>query len=201
MQRDLQSGQNLTELAFEFRKLRFTYHPESNTFERLKFPVHEPFDYYLKASGYGTPDKVGAAVQQWGLNKFEVRFVILPVVPVLSDKLHCITEAAAVVPRGGVTVPEGLSVSGGGLHQLHDIHRELLNRQDPNVCKQLLQSQGWLKHGEHYSQEHGRLMSGSGSLWLCSFLLELCLHLHHSKLRQTTEQPAMHPTPAANRSR
>eukprot|EP00878_Enallax_costatus_P016666 GHUV01017486.1.p1 GENE.GHUV01017486.1~~GHUV01017486.1.p1 ORF type:complete len:1230 (+),score=386.32 GHUV01017486.1:189-3878(+) len=70
--RDLQTGQDHTELAFEFRKLRFTYHPDSNTFERLKFPVHEPFDYYLKASGYGTPDKVGAAVQQWGLNKFEV---------------------------------------------------------------------------------------------------------------------------------
>jgi hypothetical protein len=60
-------------VAFEFRKLRFNYHPESNGFERLRFPVHEPFSYYLKASGYGHGDKVAAAVAQWGLNKFEVR--------------------------------------------------------------------------------------------------------------------------------
>jgi hypothetical protein len=38
----------------------------------LRFPVHEPFEYYLKASGYGTADKVAAAAQQWGLNQFEV---------------------------------------------------------------------------------------------------------------------------------
>eukprot|EP00775_Hariotina_reticulata_P005162 gene5162-5400_t len=70
--RDLHTGVEHLEVAFEFRKLRFTYHPDSNTFERLRFPVHEPFEYYLKATGYGTADKVAAAVQQWGLNQFEV---------------------------------------------------------------------------------------------------------------------------------
>ena len=72
-QRDPHSGEEHSEVAFEFRKLRFNYHPESNGFERLRFPVHEPFSYYLKASGYGHGDKVAAAVAQWGLNKFEVR--------------------------------------------------------------------------------------------------------------------------------
>uniref|UniRef100_A0A383WJ86 Cation-transporting ATPase n=1 Tax=Tetradesmus obliquus TaxID=3088 RepID=A0A383WJ86_TETOB len=70
--RDPHSGEEHSEVAFEFRKLRFNYHPESNGFERLRFPVHEPFSYYLKASGYGHGDKVAAAVAQWGLNKFEV---------------------------------------------------------------------------------------------------------------------------------
>jgi hypothetical protein len=71
-QRDTHSGEEQTEVAFEFRKLRFNYHTESNGFERLRFPVHEPFSYYLKASGYGHGDKVAAAAAQWGLNKFEV---------------------------------------------------------------------------------------------------------------------------------
>lgn len=73
LQRDPHSGEEHSEVAFEFRKLRFNYHPDSNGFERLRFPVHEPFSYYLKASGYGHGDKVAAAVAQWGLNKFEVR--------------------------------------------------------------------------------------------------------------------------------
>lgn len=71
-QRDPHTGQEYMEVAFEFRKLRFNYHAEGNNFERLRFPVHEPFSYYLKASGYGHGDKVAAAVAQWGLNKFEV---------------------------------------------------------------------------------------------------------------------------------
>jgi hypothetical protein len=77
LQRDPHSGEEHSEVAFEFRKLRFNYHPESNGFERLRFPVHEPFSYYLKASGYGHGDKVAAAVAQWGLNKFEVRLFCL----------------------------------------------------------------------------------------------------------------------------
>eukprot|EP00879_Flechtneria_rotunda_P018959 GHRR01019903.1.p1 GENE.GHRR01019903.1~~GHRR01019903.1.p1 ORF type:complete len:119 (+),score=30.32 GHRR01019903.1:158-514(+) len=72
MQREPHTGEEYLEVAFEFRKLRFNYHSEANAFERLKFPVHEPFEYYLKASGYGHGDKVAAAMQQWGLNKFEV---------------------------------------------------------------------------------------------------------------------------------
>jgi len=71
-QSDPHTGVEHLEVAFEFRKLRFTYHADNNTFERLRFPVHEPFEYYLKASGYGTADKVAAAAQQWGLNQFEV---------------------------------------------------------------------------------------------------------------------------------
>ncbi|KAF8062935.1 PDR2 [Scenedesmus sp. PABB004] len=70
--RDPHSGEERPEVAFEFRKLRFNYHAPGNAFERLRFPVHEPFAYYLRASGYGAPDKVAAAAAQWGLNKFEV---------------------------------------------------------------------------------------------------------------------------------
>lgn len=40
-------------MAFEFRKMRFVYNEAANVFERLKFPVHEPFEYYLKATGMG----------------------------------------------------------------------------------------------------------------------------------------------------
>jgi hypothetical protein len=34
--------------------------------------VHEPFETYLRASGYGSPERVAAAAEIWGLNRFEV---------------------------------------------------------------------------------------------------------------------------------
>lgn len=51
MQKDIHTGREHLEVAFEFRKMRFVYHEATNAFERLKFPVHEPFEYYLKATG------------------------------------------------------------------------------------------------------------------------------------------------------
>lgn len=51
LQKDLHTGNEHLEVAFEFRKMRFVYHESINAFERLRFPVHEPFEYYLKATG------------------------------------------------------------------------------------------------------------------------------------------------------
>lgn len=51
LQKDVHTGKEHLEVAFEFRKMRFVYHESLNAFERLKFPVHEPFEYYLKATG------------------------------------------------------------------------------------------------------------------------------------------------------
>jgi hypothetical protein len=51
LQKDIHTGKEHLEVAFEFRKMRFVYHEATNAFERLKFPVHEPFQYYLKATG------------------------------------------------------------------------------------------------------------------------------------------------------
>jgi hypothetical protein len=50
-QKDVHTGKEHLEVAFEFRKMRFVYNEATNAFERLKFPVHEPFEYYLKATG------------------------------------------------------------------------------------------------------------------------------------------------------
>lgn len=67
------SGSNdVLELGFEFRKLRFIYHAETGAFARLKYPVHEPLESYLKATGYGSSERVAAAMEIWGDNRFEV---------------------------------------------------------------------------------------------------------------------------------
>jgi hypothetical protein len=50
-QRDVHTGHDHLEVAFEFRKMRFVFNEATSAFERLRFPVHEPFDYYLKANG------------------------------------------------------------------------------------------------------------------------------------------------------
>jgi len=51
LQKDVHTGHEHLEVAFEFRKMRFIYNEAVHSFERLKFPVHEPFEYYLKATG------------------------------------------------------------------------------------------------------------------------------------------------------
>jgi hypothetical protein len=71
-QRAPNGNEDTLEIGFEFRKQRYVYDPTTNTFHRLKFPIHETFDHYLHASGYGSAEKVLAAVDTWGLNQFEV---------------------------------------------------------------------------------------------------------------------------------
>jgi hypothetical protein len=51
--------------------------PDRRLFHR--FPVHEPFESYLRASGYGSADRVASAAEVWGLNRFDV-----PVPPFLD---------------------------------------------------------------------------------------------------------------------
>lgn len=62
----------VVEVSFEFRKRRFVFRPESNAFEHLKFPAHEPLRSYLAATGHGSAERVASATQRWGLNKFDV---------------------------------------------------------------------------------------------------------------------------------
>lgn len=61
-----------TDVGFEFRKALYVFNAESNTFEKLKYPVKETFEYYGRASGFGSEARVLAAAERWGLNKFEV---------------------------------------------------------------------------------------------------------------------------------
>ncbi|GAB4817890.1 hypothetical protein N2152v2_004936 [Parachlorella kessleri] len=60
------------QLGFEFRKLRFLYSSEEGTFQKLKYYTKESFATYRGSSGYGSEAKVGAALERWGPNRFEV---------------------------------------------------------------------------------------------------------------------------------
>ncbi|XP_051116163.1 probable manganese-transporting ATPase PDR2 [Andrographis paniculata] len=59
------------EIYFDFRKQRFIYSNEKNTFCKLPYPSKETIGYYLKSTGYGTEAKVHSATEKWGRNVFE----------------------------------------------------------------------------------------------------------------------------------
>ncbi|KAG8376225.1 hypothetical protein BUALT_Bualt09G0040900 [Buddleja alternifolia] len=59
------------EIFFDFRKQRFIYSDEQNTFFKLPYPSKETIGYYLKNTGYGTEAKIQAATEKWGRNVFE----------------------------------------------------------------------------------------------------------------------------------
>lgn len=59
------------EIYFDFRKQRFIYSKEKETFCKLPYPTKEAFGYYLKSTGHGTEAKVVAATDKWGRNAFE----------------------------------------------------------------------------------------------------------------------------------
>ncbi|KAL8463122.1 hypothetical protein ACS0TY_033955 [Phlomoides rotata] len=59
------------EIYFDFRKQRFIYSNEKNSFCKLPFPSKETIGYYLKHTGYGTEAKALAANDKWGRNVFE----------------------------------------------------------------------------------------------------------------------------------
>lgn len=56
------------EIYFDFRKQRFIYSNEKNTFCKLPYPSKETIGYYLKNTGYGTEAKILAATEKWGRN-------------------------------------------------------------------------------------------------------------------------------------
>ncbi|XP_022882180.1 probable manganese-transporting ATPase PDR2 isoform X2 [Olea europaea var. sylvestris] len=62
---------DVEEIYFDFRKQRFIYSKEKNTFCKLPYPSKEKIGYYLKNTGYGTDTKVFAATEKWGRNVFE----------------------------------------------------------------------------------------------------------------------------------
>ncbi|PIN20836.1 P-type ATPase [Handroanthus impetiginosus] len=59
------------EIYFDFRKQRFIYSNEKNTFCKLPYPSKETMGYYLKNTGYGTEAKILTATEKWGRNVFE----------------------------------------------------------------------------------------------------------------------------------
>ncbi|KAL6574387.1 putative manganese-transporting ATPase pdr2 [Orobanche hederae] len=63
--------QDMDEIYFDFRKQRFIYSNEKNTFCKLPYPSKETIGYYLKSTGYGTEAKFLAATEKWGRNVFE----------------------------------------------------------------------------------------------------------------------------------
>lgn len=56
------------EIYFDFRKQRFIYSNEKNSFCKLPYPSKETIGYYLKHTGYGTEAKAVAASDKWGRN-------------------------------------------------------------------------------------------------------------------------------------
>jgi len=56
------------EIYFDFRKQRFIFSKENNTFCKLPYPTKETFGYYLKSTGHGTDAKVAVATENWGRN-------------------------------------------------------------------------------------------------------------------------------------
>uniref|UniRef100_A0A0E0DR73 Cation-transporting ATPase n=1 Tax=Oryza meridionalis TaxID=40149 RepID=A0A0E0DR73_9ORYZ len=59
------------EIYFDFRKQRFIYSSEEDNFFKLRYPTKEPFEHYIKGTGYGTEAKINTAVDKWGRNIFE----------------------------------------------------------------------------------------------------------------------------------
>ncbi|GFQ04580.1 probable manganese-transporting ATPase pdr2 [Phtheirospermum japonicum] len=64
-------SQDTEEIYFDFRKQRFIYSNEKNTFCKLPYPSKETIGYYLKSTGYGTEAKILSATEKWGRNVFE----------------------------------------------------------------------------------------------------------------------------------
>ncbi|KAL3655459.1 putative manganese-transporting ATPase pdr2 [Castilleja foliolosa] len=65
------TSQATEEIYFDFRKQRFIYSNENNTFCKLPYPSKETIGYYLKSTGYGTEAKILSATDKWGRNVFE----------------------------------------------------------------------------------------------------------------------------------
>lgn len=65
------SSGDLEEIYFDFRKQRFIYSKEKETFSKLPYPTKETFGNYLKSTGHGSDAKVVAATEKWGRNVFE----------------------------------------------------------------------------------------------------------------------------------
>ncbi|KAI3834857.1 hypothetical protein MKW98_015970 [Papaver atlanticum] len=59
------------EIYFDFRKQRFIYSKDIDTFSKLRYPSKEAIGYYLKCTGHGTDAKVAIATDKWGRNVFE----------------------------------------------------------------------------------------------------------------------------------
>ncbi|XP_038988652.1 probable manganese-transporting ATPase PDR2 [Phoenix dactylifera] len=62
---------NSDEIYFDFRKQRFIFSTEKETFCKLTYPTKESFGYYLRNTGHGSEAKVAAATNKWGRNVFE----------------------------------------------------------------------------------------------------------------------------------
>ncbi|KAG8085503.1 hypothetical protein GUJ93_ZPchr0010g7703 [Zizania palustris] len=64
------------EIYFDFRKQRFIYSSEEDTFFKLRYPTKESFEHYIKGTGYGTDAKINTAVDKWGRNILFTLFML-----------------------------------------------------------------------------------------------------------------------------
>ncbi|GKU88867.1 hypothetical protein SLEP1_g3082 [Rubroshorea leprosula] len=62
------SSTNVEEIYFDFRKQRFTYSKEKDTFFKLPYPTKETFGYYLKSTSHGFKAKVLSTSEKCGCN-------------------------------------------------------------------------------------------------------------------------------------
>ncbi|KAK9122525.1 hypothetical protein Sjap_012127 [Stephania japonica] len=62
---------DIDEVFFDFRKQRFIFSKETDTFCKLPYPTKETFAHYLKSTGHGTEAKLVIATEKWGRNIFE----------------------------------------------------------------------------------------------------------------------------------
>ncbi|KAK9170624.1 hypothetical protein Syun_002764 [Stephania yunnanensis] len=62
---------DIDEVFFDFRKQRFIFSKEKDTFCKLPYPTKETFANYLKSTGHGTEAKLVIATDKWGRNIFE----------------------------------------------------------------------------------------------------------------------------------
>ncbi|KAK9156520.1 hypothetical protein Scep_003094 [Stephania cephalantha] len=62
---------DIDEVFFDFRKQRFIFSKEKDTFCKLPYPTKETFANYLKSTGHGTEAKLVIATDKWGRNLFE----------------------------------------------------------------------------------------------------------------------------------
>ncbi|EFA80291.1 putative cation-transporting ATPase [Heterostelium album PN500] len=60
------------QLYFEFQKRKFTYDPDRKCFKRIKLIVPNTTEQLLQSRGYDTQELLTNAVQQFGLNRFDI---------------------------------------------------------------------------------------------------------------------------------
>ena len=84
------------EIFFDFRKQRFIYSNETQTFSKLPYPTKQPFGYYLKSTGHGTEAKVALATDKWGRNVWVTFFNLFSFLYTATFRIGLMFAASAL---------------------------------------------------------------------------------------------------------